>query len=135
MNSYNPLAIIARRRSNFNLLHSRLARVSPLPFTSLPPGACPLFYPIVVPDKVRFRMKLSAHNIGSVNLWSQPHPRHPEAETEQTARWRRSILELPIHQQLDSEDIERIAKTVSILLSEKPAVITKMPQRREVVSS
>jgi len=135
MRSYDPISIIERRRANFHLLHSRLARVSPLTFDTLPQGACPLFYPIVVPDKVRFRMKLAAHNIGSVNLWSQPHPRYPQADTERTARWRRTILELPIHQQLNGEDIERIAETVSLLLSEKSALVTKLPRRRQTVGA
>lgn len=112
MRLVDPKSVIERRRDNFALLHSRLRDLSPLPFEKLPIGACPLFYPITVSDKRRFRSELAQRGIGSVNLWSQPHPASPAEALPQTIRFRQTILELPIHQQLDSDDIERIAVEV-----------------------
>jgi len=117
----DPETIIERRRANFELLHARLRHLSALKLETLPPGACPLFYPIIVEDKPSFRAALAARGIGSVNLWSQPHAACPGEVTAQTARWRRTILELPIHQQLSTEDIERIAREVLSLMPSRIA--------------
>lgn len=108
----DPHFVIERRRANFALLHSKLQHLSALNLERLSPGACPLFYPIVVSDKPRMRAELLHRGIGSVNLWSQPHPASPCEGTAQVARWRHSILELPIHQQLDGNDVERVAHEV-----------------------
>jgi hypothetical protein len=108
----NPQFVIAQRRANFELLHSKLRHLSVFTFDALAAGACPLFYPIVVEDKIRFRADLAARGIGSVNLW------------------RRTILELPIHQQLNEDDIERIAEEVLALtlrgtIAALPVTLTK----------
>jgi perosamine synthetase len=126
----NPQFVIAQRRANFELLHSKLRHLSVFTFDALAAGACPLFYPIVVEDKIRFRADLAARGIGSVNLWSQPHPACPNNITAQTANWRRTILELPIHQQLNEDDIERIAEEVLALtlrgtIAALPVTLTK----------
>jgi dTDP-4-amino-4,6-dideoxygalactose transaminase len=108
----DPHFVIERRRANFALLHSKLRHLSALAIDTLPQGACPLFYPIVVDDKPRFRANLLHRGIGSVNLWSQPHLASPCEGTPQVAKWRSTILELPIHQQLDGNDVERVAREV-----------------------
>ena len=108
----DPQFVIERRRANFALLHCKLRHLSALKIDALPQGACPLFYPIVVDDKPRFRANLLHRGIGSVNLWSQPHLASPCEGTPQVAKWRSTILELPIHQQLDGNDVERVAREV-----------------------
>src|SRR5262249_35097955 len=45
--------IIQRRRRNYFLLLGRLREVSSPLFGQLPPGVCPLFYPLRVEDKSR----------------------------------------------------------------------------------
>lgn len=116
----DPHFVIERRRANFALLHSKLGHLSALKIDSLPQGACPLFYPIVVDDKPRFRANLLHRGIGSVNLWSQPHLASPCEGTPQVAKWRNTILELPIHQQLDGNDVERVAHEVLHLTRRTP---------------
>lgn len=108
----DPSFVIQRRRANFALLHSKLRHLSALNMDTLPEGACPLFYPIVVENKPRFRADLLRRGIDSVNLWSQPHPASPCEKMVDVAKWRSTILELPIHQQLDGDDVERVAKEV-----------------------
>ena len=112
MRLVDPQFVIERRRANFALLHSKLRHLSALKIDTLPQGACPLFYPIIVDDKPRFRANLLNRGVGSVNLWSQPHPASPCEATTQVTKWRSTILELPIHQQLDGNDVERVAHEV-----------------------
>lgn len=121
MRLVDPSFVIQRRRANFALLHSKLRHLSALNIETLPEGACPLFYPICIEDKRRFRADLLSRGIDSVNLWSQPHPASPCEKTAQVAKWRGTILELPIHQQLDGEDVERVAREVLNLTRRAPA--------------
>jgi perosamine synthetase len=108
----DPHWVIERRRANFALLHSRLRHLSALPVETLAEGACPLFYPIYVENKPRFRAELMRRGVGSVNLWSQPHSASPCEKWGSVAKWRSTILELPIHQQLDGDDVERVAREI-----------------------
>src|SRR5216684_4060491 len=61
--------VVARRRANFGCLASRLRGHIPFPFSDLPAGVCPLFFPVMVPDKVRFQRDLEDLGVQSVNLW------------------------------------------------------------------
>jgi dTDP-4-amino-4,6-dideoxygalactose transaminase len=105
-------AVVARRRVNYMRLASRLRGHVPFPFPDLPAGACPLFFPVMVPDKVRFQRELEGLGVQSVNLWDAPHPTCPPALAEEFAGWRRHCLELPIHQELDAEQVDRVADAV-----------------------
>ena len=110
MGRVSPSALVAQRRRNFETLHGYLRRYSPLQFESLPPGACPLFYPIVVADKQLAQSQLASRGIGSINLWSQSHSACPKELTREVEPWRRHILELPVHHLLDDAMIERIGR-------------------------
>ncbi len=120
MRLVDPSWVIERRRANFALLHSKLRHLSALPVETLAEGACPLFYPIYVENKPRFRAELMRQGVGSVNLWSQPHPASLCEKWSRVAKWRNSILELPIHQQLDGDDVERVAREVLHLTRRTP---------------
>ena len=113
-----PEIVIRRRRENFEHLRSLLEDKSIPLISSLPPGACPLFYPLLIDDKVDFQRRLASQGIDSINLWSQNHPACPEDMAREVAAWRHHILELPIHHQLDGEDIQRIGTTVAQLLAQ-----------------
>lgn len=116
MNLVDPTEVIRKRRENFNHLHHLLEGVARPVITHLPDGACPLFYPIMIGDKRAFRDELAKQGVGSVNLWSRRHPACPDSFEAQVSLWRERILELPIHQQLDSDDIKLIGETVSGLI-------------------
>ena len=109
--------VVARRRANFRHLAARLQDRVPLPFPKLTEGACPLFFPILVPDKVRFQQKLDALDVQSVNLWDTSHPSCPPDLAAEVSRWRRDCLELPIHQELSATDIDRVADAVLEVLA------------------
>jgi dTDP-4-amino-4,6-dideoxygalactose transaminase len=105
-------AVIARRRANYQQLAARLTGRVTLPFPDLPAGACPLFFPVLVPDKVRFQNDLNALDIQSVNLWDASHPSCPPDLAAEVFPWRRDCLELPIHQELSPAEVDRVADAV-----------------------
>lgn len=111
--------VVARRRANFQRLAARLSGRVPFLFSQLTDGACPLFFPILVPDKVRFQQDLAALDVQSVNLWDAPHPSCPPELAAEVSHWRRHCLELPIHQELSSADIDRVADTVIAVLAKQ----------------
>jgi dTDP-4-amino-4,6-dideoxygalactose transaminase len=105
--------VIAHRRRNFRRLAWQLKGLVPYPFADLPAGVCPLFFPIMVPDKVRFQQDLAAMGVESVNLWDASHPSCPADLAAEVAHWRAHCLELPIHQELEERTIDRVAAAVS----------------------
>ena len=105
--------VIARRRRNFRRLAWHLRGLVPFPFDDLRDGVCPLFFPIMVPDKVRFRRDLAAFGVESVNLWDASHPSCPHDLAAEVAQWREQCLEIPIHQELDVSTIDRVAAAVA----------------------
>jgi len=108
--------VIARRRANFQQLAGRLRGHASLPFPELSAGACPLFFPILVRNKVRVQQELEALDVQSVNLWDTSHPSCPVDLAAEVSHWRRECLELPIHQELSPEHIERVADAVITVL-------------------
>lgn len=121
MRFIDPAEIVVRRRRNFMRLVAHLQGHLPLPWTELPSGVCPLFLPVMVPDKPRFQRDLERRGVQSVNLWDVAHPSCPADLAAEVAGWRRHCLELPIHQELSPEDIDRIADAVLAVLRIAPA--------------
>ena len=112
--------VVARRRANFLRLASLLGVHLPLPFSQLPQGVCPLFLPVLVPDKIRFQQGLERLGVQSVNLWDVAHPTCPSELAEEVSGWRRHCLELPIHQELSPQDVDRVADAVLCVLADQP---------------
>lgn len=108
--------IVDARRRNFLRLRARLGDV-PTFFQTLPDGACPLFYPIIVPDKNRVIRALAAKNVETVDFWSTWHAAAPPDGFPEIARLRRSVVELPCLQDLDEYDMDVIAKAVTAALA------------------
>jgi len=120
MRLMNPEVVVARRRANYAHLASRLRGHISCPFPDLPTGTCPLFFPVMVPDKMRFQQELEALGVQSGNWWDESHHTCPPELAEQVADWRCHCLELPIHQELNAEHVERIAAAVvSVLANQK----------------
>jgi dTDP-4-amino-4,6-dideoxygalactose transaminase len=105
-------AIVKARRRNYLSLLSHLGEVSAPLFEQLPLGVCPLFYPLVVRQKERLLKRLRASGIEAVDLWRHFHPACPASEFPVVALLRRSILEIPCHQDLSEESVSRIAQVV-----------------------
>ncbi len=104
--------IVDRRRQNFSRLASRLSGRVTMPLVELAEGVCPLFFPILVDDKLRAQKDLATLGIQSVNLWDESHPSCPSELANELSVWREHCLELPIHQGLAEQAIDRIAAAV-----------------------
>jgi len=113
-------SIVDARRRNFFFLLGRLRDASPPLFNQLPPGMCPLFYPLVVSDKPGLMAKLERRGIETVNFWRDFHPLCDPARFPEVAKLRRTILEIPCHQDLSSAAMGRIASAVREALAERP---------------
>jgi perosamine synthetase len=104
--------IVERRRRNFSLLLERLRKFTTPVFDRLPDGVCPLFYPLQVRNKQPIMEFLLARGIETVNFWSRSHRILPEGLFPEADRLRRSIVELPCHQDASPETMIRIAEEV-----------------------
>jgi dTDP-4-amino-4,6-dideoxygalactose transaminase len=104
--------IVERRRRNYLFLLDRLRDVSPPLFDELPPGVCPLFYPIVADDKPELLQRLWARGVEATDFWRDHHPACDPAEFPDVMWLRSSIVEVPCHQDLDLRRMTRMAKVV-----------------------
>jgi len=113
---FDCTAIRHRRRENFR----RLRNAIPQPLMLRPNlgrGVCPLFMPLVVEDKHQAALALRRHGIGAVEFWNHETAGTP---TGPGARFlRRHVLEIPLHQDVTDEQLDRMADRVR-LLSPKP---------------
>jgi dTDP-4-amino-4,6-dideoxygalactose transaminase len=105
-------AIVAARRRNWFLLLGRLRDLAPPVLSELPPGVCPLFYPLVTDDKAGLRERLAARGVETVDFWRTHHPSCPEGAFPEVDALRRRVLELPLHQDLTPEDMAYVARAV-----------------------
>ncbi len=109
-------AIVAARRRNYFLLLGRLReRVAPL-LAEVPAGVSPLFYPLLCDDKAAVKARLSARGIEAVDFWRTGHPLCPPEQFPEVAALRRRVLELPVHQDLQPEDMAYVARCVREVL-------------------
>jgi hypothetical protein len=106
----DPEAIVAARRRNWFHLLGRLRDVAPPLFPELPAGVCPLFYPLGCEDKRAVQAALAARGVEAVDFWREGHPRCPREAFPEVARLRRTVLELPIHQDLGPAELDHVAR-------------------------
>jgi dTDP-4-amino-4,6-dideoxygalactose transaminase len=111
-------AIVARRRRNYFFLLTRLRDVAPPLFQELPARTCPLFYPLLVPEKSHALVQLAHAGVEAVDFWRHFHPRCEPSAFPETAALRERVLELPCHQDLDLEAMDRIAAAARRLLEQ-----------------
>jgi len=108
-------AIRRRRAQNFRRLARRLAGRATLVHTDLPDGVCPLFLPILVPDKHAAATALQARGVDALEFWNDAVD-VPGGERSDTERFLRAhVLELPIHQDLTDRHLDFVAEQVGAL--------------------
>jgi perosamine synthetase len=110
--------IVSLRRRNYLHLLRRLREISPPVFAELPPGVCPLFYPLQTANKRIVFERLLQRRVEAVNFWSQSSVSTPEGAFPEVDELRRTILELPCHQDLTPEAVDWIADEVCALWKE-----------------
>jgi perosamine synthetase len=104
--------IVALRRRNYLLLLQGLRDVSAPVFEQLPPGVCPLFYPLRTQNKQIVLGRLLQRGVEAVNFWSHTSSTLPHGVFPEVDELRRTIVELPCHQDLTPEALERIVDEV-----------------------
>jgi dTDP-4-amino-4,6-dideoxygalactose transaminase len=103
-------AAAGQRRENYRVLLAALGDAVLGPYADLPDGASPFAFPLVAPDKEAVTERLRARGIFPLDLWSVPHPSLPAEGFPVAAARRRTVLGLPVHQELRRRDLERIAE-------------------------
>ena len=99
-----------RRRVNFLLMQSKLQGRVKMLREDLPEGMCPLFFPILVRDKSAAAQALWQRDIGAVEFWND---RQDNPAIGPDARYLRAhVLELPIHQDVTTAQVEYTAEQV-----------------------
>ena len=115
---FDPAQIVARRRRNYERLDARLRDVDgyrPVA-PSLPDECCPLYLPVFVKSRTDAFVKLFAARVEPFIFGMFHHPSMPPDAFPESRKMRDEILCLPIHQDLDDADVDRVAKHVRALL-------------------
>jgi len=113
LNTSNLNKIIEKRRSNYKYLHSALFNIpsfSPL-FDVFPDNVCPLSFPFLVKDRHRWYNKLSDKGI-LVLGWPGYYPGFNWDEFPEACNLKDNLMTLPVHQDLDTNQMEYIASCV-----------------------
>jgi hypothetical protein len=77
-------------------------------------GVCPLFFPVLVPNKTDTADALRRRGVDVIEFWNDPAG--DGSEMGPNARFFRAhVLELPIHQDLGPRHISHIARQVASL--------------------
>ncbi len=103
--------IARRRRRNYAFLAEKLVGRSgarPLRPT-LPDGTCPLAFPLVVDEPSSLLRHLANNGIGAELFWSDFHPAFPAREFPESTYLKTHVVTLPIHQDLDTDLLARVA--------------------------
>jgi len=108
----DPEAVVAARRRNYVQLLAGLRQLAEPLLSELPPGACPLFYPLLCDDEGAVRDRLAAAGVETVAFWRHGHPLCSPERFPEVARLRRQVLELPIHQDLGPAEVEHVRGAV-----------------------
>ncbi len=111
--------IIARRRRNYAHLADLLADVAPPLQGDLPPEVTPLFYATRVLYKRAVVERLRAKGVEARSFWEYHHPLLPPGVMPETDDLRQTVLELPIHQDITPQAIERMARAVRETIGSK----------------
>ena len=104
-----------RRVANYQQLVRELdPAVTPM-FPVLPEGVCPLFFPVIVPNKAEAAEALRRRGVDALEFWNDAVG--DGSEMGPNARFFRThVLELPIHQDLSPRHISHVARQAKLTL-------------------
>jgi perosamine synthetase len=111
--------VLERRRRNYLKLNSLLrdglgyCPVQP----ELPVGTCPLYLPVFVNNRTEVLLRLQAARVETFIFGMFNHPAMHTDRFPESRRLREEILCLPVHQNLDGHDLERMALLLRPLLA------------------
>jgi dTDP-4-amino-4,6-dideoxygalactose transaminase len=101
------------RRRNFEYLlnHFHKNERGILPFTRLPPGVCPLFFPIILESAEQREMlyrTLKRRGVITHPWWDRFHPEVPWDEFPDAVYLKQRLFGLPIHKDLTYEHLDQV---------------------------
>jgi dTDP-4-amino-4,6-dideoxygalactose transaminase len=106
--------VIRKRRKNFFYLLKNLASsnsMTPL-YNYLPDGICPLYFPLLIPQRDRVYEYMRSHRIGVFQYWLWKHP-NIVGEIDSDAEFlRRQLMCLPVHQDLEEKDLSILVNSL-----------------------
>jgi len=105
-------AIRQRRRANASRLALRLAGHATPVFRDLPDGVCPLFFPILVPDKHAAALALRERGVDALEFWNDRFDLDGCDVSDAERFLRAHVLELPVHQDLTPRHVDHVARQV-----------------------
>jgi dTDP-4-amino-4,6-dideoxygalactose transaminase len=100
------------RRENYASLLAELEELVPPPFSTVHPGASPFLLPVRTPAKPGLLSWLRRQGIAALDFWSVPHSSLPAERFPRASSLRKSIVGLPVHQELRPRDLDRIITAV-----------------------
>jgi perosamine synthetase len=108
INDVASAEIVRARRSNYVQLMGGISGVPGVQtlFSAIPDGVCPLVAPLIVKDRQRWMERLSQLGAHPTAWWSGYHPDLDFTAFPNSCVLKDSIVALPIHQQLDKEDMD-----------------------------
>ncbi|HEY3127938.1 MAG TPA: aminotransferase class V-fold PLP-dependent enzyme [Acidobacteriota bacterium] len=101
-----------KRRENFLLLEEKLQGRATLLRKELGEDVCPLFFPILVPDKPSAAQALWQRGIEAVQFWNHGDPEAKGKNSSDAQFLRDHVLELPIHQDVTPRQVGYMADQV-----------------------
>lgn len=105
--------IVALRRRNYAILAQslgRLRKARPL-FSELPPGVVPYVLPLYVDEPSQSYQALRSAGV-PIFRWDDVWPGTPRISGDAGKLWATHVFQLPCHQDLKPEELERIARQV-----------------------
>jgi dTDP-4-amino-4,6-dideoxygalactose transaminase len=106
--------VAERRRRNYETLARELPDVKGVRwlYPKLPPYCCPLFFPLLVEEPRDLHRFLSGRGIDTKRIWSYFHDRMLDIPFPFETKLKTHVIALPIHHQLDEEDMATIAEAI-----------------------
>jgi perosamine synthetase len=104
--------VARKRRENFQYLLGELGDLVAPPYTSVHPESCPFAFPVLSEDPPGLVERLWGRRVRASAFWYTPHPGNDLARFPRAAQRRRSVVNLPVHQELREIDLERIVSAV-----------------------
>jgi dTDP-4-amino-4,6-dideoxygalactose transaminase len=120
LDRFNFESIIMQRCDNYKtylmFFNSPCSNIKPI-YPVLPKGVCPLYFPIIVPERDRVCATLNDMLIGAIPWWSGYHKGLSWEKYPDACYLKNNLIALPIHQNLDEGNIIYIAETLLNILN------------------
>jgi perosamine synthetase len=106
------------RRANFARYLELLSGLVHPAFSAVPAGSSPFMFPALFQDKPKTLERMRRMRIRPLNFWTAPHPSLPVERYPRAMDLRRTVIGLPVHQELRRGDVDRVARAVRATLAE-----------------